>query len=60
MDWELGRGLAVAALLSCEKGGRLKSSRAHVIAAASEKIVKINFANFASPDHCKLNFLILN
>lgn len=63
MDWELGRGLAVLALLRWEKAARLKSSRAHVIAAASEKNLKINFtnfANFASPDHCKLNKLILN
>ena len=55
MEWEFGRGLGVILGFSCENGARLKSSRTRVIAAASEKNVKINFANFAnfaSPDHC--------
>ena len=37
MDWELGRGLVGILVLSFENGGRLKSSRAHVVADASEK-----------------------
>jgi hypothetical protein len=40
-DWELGRGLAVAAILSSENSGRLKSSRAHFIADANEKTKKV-------------------
>ena len=52
IDWEVGSGLAVAAVLSLEKVGRLKSSKAHVIPDGSEKSKKTNFANFASPDHC--------
>jgi hypothetical protein len=40
-DWSLGRGLAVAAVLSCEKAGRLKSSKARVIADGSEKNKKV-------------------
>jgi hypothetical protein len=34
-------GLAGILVFSCEKGGRLKSSRSRVIAAASEKIKKV-------------------
>jgi hypothetical protein len=45
-DWELGRGLAVAAVLSCEKAGRLKSSKARVIADGSEKIKKLTLLIF--------------
>jgi hypothetical protein len=40
-DWSLGRGLAVAGLLSLEKAGRLKSSKARVIADGSEKNKKV-------------------
>jgi len=45
-DWELGRGLAVAAVLSFSKAGRLKSSRARVIAAESEKNKKLTLLIF--------------
>jgi hypothetical protein len=40
-DWSLGRGLAVIAGFSCEKAGRLKSSKARVIADGSEKNKKL-------------------
>lgn len=41
IDWEVGSGLAVAAVLSLEKVGRLKSSKARVIPDGSEKTKKL-------------------
>jgi hypothetical protein len=40
IDWELGRGVAVAAVLRLKKVGRLKSSKARVIPDGSEKTKK--------------------
>jgi hypothetical protein len=45
-DWELGRGLAVTAVLSSEKAGRLKSSRPRAIADESEKTKKLTLLIF--------------
>ena len=41
MEWELGRGFSGIGVFFSEKGGRLKSSRTRVIAAASEKIKNV-------------------
>jgi hypothetical protein len=42
----LGRGLAGICVLRVEKAGRLKSSRARVIAAASEKNKNVTLLTF--------------
>ena len=45
-DWSLGRGLVGILVWSLKKGGRLKSSRARVIADASEKSKKVTLLIF--------------
>ena len=45
-EWELGRGLVGILVLRLEKGGRLKSSKARVIADGSEKTKKLTLLIF--------------